>query len=117
LRSPYDALDFLVSQYHPELRPENDVVRKKTILALMIAATATPAFAQVGTGVGPNLTGETRKLKTDVEIKQEEEREAGYKSGLSKIPDAKATKTDPWGGVRGTSSSSPGAGQSRAHSK
>jgi hypothetical protein len=90
-------------------------MRKKALLALVIAAMATPASAQMGTGMGPNLAGESRKLKTDVEIKQEQEREAGYKSGLSKIPDAKPTKNDPWGGVR--SSSSPGAGQSLTNSK
>jgi hypothetical protein len=94
------------------MRPEDDIVRKKTVLALMIIAMATPAFAQIGNGMGPNLAGEPRKLKTDVEIKQEQEREAGYKSGLSKIPDAKPTKNDPWGSVR----SSP-AGQSRTNSK
>jgi hypothetical protein len=83
----------------------------------MIAAMATPAFAQMGTGTGPNLAAEGHKLKTDVEIKQEQEREAGYKSGLSKIPDAKVGKKDPWGGVRSTSPTASGANQSRASSK
>lgn len=73
---------------------------RKTVPALVIVAMATPALAQVGGG--PNLSADGVKLKTDVEVKQEREREAGYKSGLGKIPDAKG-KQDPWGGVRSTS--------------
>lgn len=73
---------------------------KNTLLALVIVAMATPALAQVGGA--PNLAADGVKLKTDVDVKQEQEREAGYKSGLGKIPDAKA-KQDPWGSVRGTS--------------
>jgi hypothetical protein len=68
---------------------------RNTVLALVIAAMATPAYAQFS----PNLAGGANRLKTDVEVKQEKEREAGYRSGVSKIPDAKG-KTDPWGGVR-----------------
>jgi hypothetical protein len=89
---------------------------RKTVLAFAIAALATPAFAQMSTGMGPNLAAGSSKLKTDVEIKQEKEREAGYKSGLSKIPDAKVGKQDPWGGVRNAPAPS-GATQSRASSK
>jgi hypothetical protein len=37
-------------------------------------------------------------LKTDVEVN--EERERAYKSGMSKIPDQKVKKNDPWGAVR-----------------
>jgi hypothetical protein len=82
---------------------------RKTVLALVIAAMATPAFAQLSGGAGPNLAGEgVSKLKTDRDIKQEQDREAGYKSGLSKIPDAKPSKTDPWGGVRGASPAASG---------
>ena len=73
---------------------------RNTVLALAIVAIATPASAQMGGA--PNLSADGVKLKTDVEVKQEQEREAGYKSGLGKIPDAKA-KNDPWGNVRGTS--------------
>jgi hypothetical protein len=91
---------------------------RKTVLALVIAAMATPAFAQMGTGMGPNLAGEGRKLKTDQDIKREQETEAGYKSGLNRIPDAKKTgKADPWGEVRGTSAPASGANPSRASSK
>jgi hypothetical protein len=84
-----------------------DAVRK-TVLALAITVMATPALAQLATSSGgPNLMGEgVGKLKTDVEVKKEQEAEAGYKSGLSKIPDPKKTgKADPWGGVRGNSTS------------
>jgi len=81
---------------------------KKTVLALVIAAVAMPALAQAPS---LNLAGEGRKVKTDQEVKQEQEREAGYKSGLAKIPDAKPGKNDPWGGVRGTSTP---AGQSKS---
>jgi hypothetical protein len=99
----------------PETRLENDAVRK-IALALVIAAMATPAFAQLSGGAGPNLAGDgVSKLKTDRDIKQEQEREAGYKSGLSKIPDAKKTgKTDPWGDVR---SASPAASGVKGSSK
>ena|SRR5579872_848940 len=69
---------------------------KKLLTAIIVAAVATPAFAQIM----PSMTGpQTNKLKTDVEIKAEQDRENGYKSGLAKIPDQKA-KADPWGTVR-----------------
>jgi hypothetical protein len=92
---------------------------RKTILALAIAAMATPAFAQMSDGsMRPNLAGAGTKMKTDADIKRERETEAGYKSGLSKIPDAKkAGKTDPWGDVRSSTTSASGAGSSRAGSK
>jgi hypothetical protein len=92
---------------------------RKTVLALVIAAMATPAFAQMSDGsLRPNLAGGSTKLKTDQDVKREQETEAGYKSGLSKIPDAKNSgKADPWGGVRGTSTPASGANQSRASSK
>jgi hypothetical protein len=77
-------------------------------LALVIAAMATPAYAQFS----PNLAGGRSKLKTDTELKQERDREAGYRSGLNKIPDAKA-KSDPWGGVR---NAAPAAGQNQSRS-
>lgn len=73
---------------------------RNTVLALVIVAMATPAFAQVGGA--PNISADGVKLKTDVDVKREREREAGYKSGLSKIPDAKGKK-DPWGDVRSAS--------------
>jgi hypothetical protein len=87
---------------------------RKTVLAITIVAMATPVYAQLS----PNLAGGGVKLnpKTDVEVKQEQEREAGYKAGVSKIPDAKG-KVDPWGGVRGAATSSSGQTQSRQNAK
>jgi hypothetical protein len=35
-----------------------------------------------------------------VEVNEERERERAYKSGMSKIPDQKVKKNDPWGAVR-----------------
>jgi hypothetical protein len=77
---------------------------------LLAAAVATPAAAQVP-GIGQtqmpstmNLAGEGTHLKTDVDVKQEQEKERkerAYKAGMSKIPDQKA-KNDPWGTVRTT---------------
>lgn len=84
---------------------------RHTVLALVIAALATPAYAQLS----PNMAGSNVKLKTDVEVKKEKEREAGYKSGISRIPDAKA-KTDPWDGVRSVTPAS-GQNQSRSSAK
>lgn len=85
---------------------------RNTVLALVIAALATPAYAQFA----PNLAGSGRvHPKTDVEIKQEQEREAGYRSGVSSIPDAKG-KSDPWAGVRGAAPA-PGQNQSRSNAK
>ena len=81
---------------------------RNTVLALVIATLATPAYAQFNANLA---TGNT-KPKTDVEVKQEQEREAGYKAGVSKIPDAKG-KSDPWGGVR---SAAPAPGQSPSRS-
>jgi hypothetical protein len=85
---------------------------RKTVLAITIVAMATPVCAQIS----PNLAGGSVKLKTDVEVKQEQEREAGYKAGVSRIPDAKG-KVDPWGGVRGAATSSSGQTQSRQNAK
>jgi hypothetical protein len=82
---------------------------KKLVTAVMVAAIATPVCAQMGP---PNVLGEGTKLKTDVEIKQERDRENGFKSGLSKIPDAPKGKVDPWGNVR----SSPPAQSQNAKS-
>jgi len=91
--------------------PEENIV-KKTVLALLIAAMATPVYAQMA----PNFAAGDVKLKTDVEVKKEQEREAGYKSGVSKIPDAKG-KVDPWGGVRGAATPAANQNQSRSSSK
>ena len=76
----------------------------KSLMAAMVAvAIATPAGAQAlgggGNPLSPNMFGEITKPKTDVEFQQEKEREQAYKSGISKIPDAKG-KVDPWGNVR-----------------
>jgi hypothetical protein len=77
------------------------------LVAIVMPVLAVPAFAQMM----PNLAGPERaKLKTDVEIKEEQDRENGFKSGLSKIPDQKA-KIDPWGNVRG--STPPSQGQAK----
>jgi hypothetical protein len=65
------------------------------LTAMVIVAAATPAYAQFNM-----LGGSDTKLKTDVEVNAEKERESGFKSGISKIPDAKG-KVDPWGNVRG----------------
>jgi hypothetical protein len=80
---------------------------KHLVTAMMVVAIATPAYAQLS----PSLSGpNTKPLKTDVEIQQEQDRENGFKSGLSKIPDSKA-KVDPWGNVR---SSAPTSNQTQA---
>jgi hypothetical protein len=84
---------------------------RNTVLALVIAALATPAYAQFS----PNLAGGGGKLKTDVEVKREQERESGYRSGVSRIPDAKG-KSDPWAGVR-SAAPAPGQTQSRSNAK
>ena len=84
---------------------------RNTVLALVIVAMATPAYAQFA----PNLAGGNPHPKTDVEIKREQEREAGYKSGVSRIPDAKS-KSDPWASVRSTAPA-PGQNQSRSNAK
>ena len=81
---------------------------RNTVLALVIAAMATPAYAQFT----PNLAGSGTHPKTDVEVKQEQERESGYRSGVSRIPDAKG-KSDPWAGVRGAA---PATGQNQPRS-
>lgn len=83
-----------------------------TVIAIAIAAMATPVHAQVA----PNLIGDGVKLKTDVDVKQEREREAGYKAGVSKIPDQKG-KSDPWGSVRGAAPPAAGQKQPRTGAK
>ena len=85
---------------------------RHTVLALVIAALVTPAYAQFA----PNLAGGGRvNPKTDAEVKQEQERESGYRSGVSKIPDGKG-KSDPWASVRGAAPA-PGQNQSRSNAK
>jgi hypothetical protein len=84
---------------------------KKSVLALVLVALATPAFAQMGQ---PNIWADSVKLKTEDEVKAEQEREAGYKSGLGKIPDGKAKK-DPWGNVR--SDSAPAQSHAKTNAK
>ena len=85
---------------------------RNTVLALVIAALATPAYAQFT----PNLAGGGPvNPKTEAEVRQEKERESGYRSGVSKIPDAKG-KSDPWAGVRGAAPA-PGQNQSRSNTK
>jgi hypothetical protein len=79
------------------------------VLALVIVALATPAYAQF------NMNPTDMHPKTDVEVKKEKEREAGYRSGLSKIPDAKG-KSDPWSNVR-SASPTPGQNQPRSTAK
>jgi hypothetical protein len=96
----------------------------KSLMATMVAvAMATPAAAQSpnsgiggGQSMGPNMLGEYSKLKTDVEIQQEKDRERAYKSGISKIPDAKG-KVDPWGTVRGTATPQPAQNPQRPASR
>jgi len=85
---------------------------RSTVLALVIAAMATPVYAQTA----PNFAAGDVKLKTDVDVKKEQERESGYKSGVSKIPDAKG-RVDPWGGVRSATTPASGQNQSRSSSK
>ena len=85
---------------------------RNIVLTLAIAAMVTPVYAQIT----PNLAAGSTKLKTDVEVRQEQERENGYKAGVSKIPDANG-KVDPWGGVRSSSAPASGQNQSRSNSK
>jgi hypothetical protein len=82
---------------------------RHTILALVIVALATPAYAQF------NLNPTDMHPKTDVEVQKEKERESGYRSGVSKIPDSKS-KSDPWAGVRGASPT-PSQNQPRSTAK
>ena len=81
---------------------------KNLVTAMMVVAIATPAYAQLT----PNLSGGASKLKTEVDIQQEQARENGFKSGLSKIPDAKG-KVDPWGNVRSSAPAPSGQTQAR----
>jgi len=85
---------------------------RNTVLALMIATLATPAYAQFA----PNLAGPGKiGPKTDVEVRQEKEREAGYRAGIGQIPDAKG-KQDPWSGVR-SAAPAPGPKPARSNVK
>jgi hypothetical protein len=82
-------------------------MKKGLATLFVVAAVTTPAAAQVP-GMGQsqsqsmmNLSGDGMHLKTDQEVKQEQDKERAYKAGMSKIPDQKA-KNDPWGNVRAT---------------
>jgi hypothetical protein len=78
--------------------------------AMIIVVSATPAFAQFSFPTG--IDGGKGLLKTDEDVRQEKERESGYKAGLSKIPAPKVT-TDAWGNVRGAASPPPQAKPSK----
>jgi hypothetical protein len=89
------------------------------LMATMVAvAMATPAGAQALGGGGDrfNMFGDITKPKTDVEIQQEKEGEHAYKSGISKIPDAKG-KMDPWGNVRSPTAPQPAQNPQRPASR
>jgi hypothetical protein len=77
--------------------------------AIIIVVSAAPAFAQFSFPTGGY--GE-RLLKTEEDVRQEKERENGYKAGLSKIPAPKAA-TDAWGNVRGAATTPPRAKPSK----
>jgi hypothetical protein len=86
-----------------QTRQENNAVRH-TLLALVIVAMAAPALAppalaQARGGGPPNVMAESDRSKAEDAARAAKEAEAGYKSGIGRIPDAKA-KQDPWGGVR-----------------
>jgi hypothetical protein len=93
-------------------RPPSGGAMRSLVAMTIIVAVATPAGAQIS----PNIMGEMPKFKTDVEVKQEQERESGYKAGLGKIPDQKA-KVDPWGNVRGAATPQSNQSQQRPASK
>jgi hypothetical protein len=93
-------------------------VKKLLTTTLLLAVVAAPAAAQMpgqGQGGSPsmNLLNDGFRLKTDEDVKQEQDKERAYKSGISKIPDQKA-KNDPWGAVR---TSPPTASNQRRVSK
>jgi len=94
---------------------------------MVIAALATPAYAQLSPGGGspgsapsgakPSLTlGGEKKAKTEEDLEYEKQRDEAYKAGLNKIPDKKAN-TDPWGSVRGAATQPSKPSQPRPGSK
>jgi hypothetical protein len=80
----------------------------RLLLAILAAVLLTvPAFAQGGpTGAGRRGQGE---LAAEQQRRQQKAAEAdrAYKAGLDRIPDANV-KPDPWGNLRGDSSSNTG---------
>src|SRR3981189_866496 len=72
---------------------------RSMVTMMVIAALATPAYAQLSPGGGspgsgapsgakPSLTlGGEKKAKTEEDLEYERQREGAYKAGLSKIPD------------------------------
>jgi hypothetical protein len=90
-------------------KPQEGKDVRHTVLALIVVALATPAYAQF------NLNPTDLHPKTEAEVQKEKERESGYRAGVSKIPDGKS-KSDPWGGVRSTSPT-PSQNQPRGTAK
>jgi hypothetical protein len=77
---------------------------RHTLLALVIVAVtapalAPPAFAQARGGGAPNVMADSDRAKAEEDARVAKEADAGYKSAIGRIPNAKA-KQDPWGGVR-----------------
>jgi hypothetical protein len=83
------------------------VVSASTIaatLTLALALSATPAFAQSGSGDNDGVIGGARQhqmtqRKTEPDKPKVDEK--AYDAALKSVPDKKSTqKQDPWGGVR-----------------
>jgi hypothetical protein len=86
---------------------------RSLVAMMMVAAMVMPAAAQLT----PNLMGDpAAHRKTDVEVREEQEREKGYRAGISKIPDQKS-KVDPWGTVRGSEATQSSQKQQKPGSK
>lgn len=68
---------------------------RKILLAMSVAALATPACAQ---GMPPLNLLRDKPPPSAEEVKREQAIDKAYKNSLSQIP---ARKSDPWGNVRG----------------
>jgi hypothetical protein len=78
------------------------------LCATMTVLLTAPAYAQT-----MNMLSGPKTMKTDVEVKQEEERTRAYQDAMKKLPDQNV-KRDPWGAVRGADA--PQANQKKAKS-
>jgi hypothetical protein len=66
-------------------------------LSATVIATSLPIVASAQT---MNLMEAAKKIRTDEDVKQEEERNRAYQNAMKKLPDQNTAKADPWGTVR-----------------
>ncbi len=73
------------------------MLRKFSVIGVLIALLTEFAFAQVGS---TGLTPPRRSAPTQAQIEEQKAAERAYQSAISRIPGPEQKTVDPWGDVR-----------------